>query len=131
MGYGGLDAFTNSDRAADMYYDIVDALIKATIQGFNTERFSGSFNTGGAVNLALIIRSDLFKNIDWDCVNSDSIGKMQKTLEKALQDMDKLIAGAEDKKGWDDDRNRREHLHQYKRMRRELNSFLETGMETS
>jgi len=131
MGYSGLESYVSSDRAADMYSDIAAALIKATVKGFNDSRHENSFNTGGAENLALIIRSGIFKGVSWDSVDSNSIEAMQKTLEKALKDVDKLIKGSEKKNDWDDDRNRREHLTQYKRMRRELKAFYETGMETS
>ena len=118
----GLNSFGDSDTAVDMYVDAVSSMIKGVEKSFRGNRYENSYNTDGAENVALIIRSGLFKNVEWDNIPEQHTARLNKILSDALKDMEKLIKGASDKKSedWDEDGNRRSHLSAYKKMKKEL-----------
>jgi len=122
MGYSGLNSYGESDMAADIYHSTVKDMVKALTNGFKTTRRENSYNTEGCVNIALIIRSGLLKNVDWEDVETDEYKSL---LETALGDMEKLIKLALDKEDWDDERNRKHHLFEYRKMKGELQKELD------
>jgi hypothetical protein len=126
MGYMGLKSWADSDTAADVIYKIVTGLGK-TLTTAVRER-GNAYNTDGATNVGFIFDSLITPNAKrW--AETDVDGDLAKVATQAIEGLGKLIAGAEDSKGWDDEDNRRNHLSAYKRLKRRLEVYIEVQEE--
>ena len=127
MGYSGLDHVSNSDSASDAASDVMDAMVKEMRKALK-ER-ANSVNTNGVVNVALmfcdmIIPCQQKKYGDpYSC--HDSLVTLAETVVKKLDARIKR----ESKNDWGSDAKDKEsksmHLRAYRRMRRQIQGFIE------
>lgn len=118
MGYRGLKWWFESDAAAEVMSDVKLAVFDALNRGLHKTRGDNGFNTPGAVNVALVLESNIlnafgYLNPTWK--------PLLKTVKK---DLEKLIAETKNRKLWTDKGDRYYHQRAYERMLRSLNQAL-------
>ena len=117
MGYHGLKRTIESDLAANLEYEAIQAFVNELDAGLIED--GNEWNTCGPVNVALILESlikvDNFKE------NDDVIMLAEKTAKK----LDQLIRKTEKDQDWDDKENKQYHLRAYKRMLRNMKKYYE------
>lgn len=115
MGYMGLNNWGESDNAADFDFTIGDVLNKLIAKELKDQ--ANSYNTCGAVNIALLIEDGRLSVAQFNKQN-------RLKLIALLEDQ---IIGSSDKSEWEDEESRKMHLNAYKRMlknvKKQFNKF--------
>jgi len=119
MGYTGLTHWNDSDIAADVAHETMDAIAKVLKKALKVKE--NSFNTSGPENVAMILESFILPEAKKKGFIHDNIKELtQKTLEKIRETIEKA-----QKADWDYPENKKEHICSYRRMERNLNIILE------
>lgn len=100
----GLNSWGESDNAADFDFTIGDVLNKLITKELKDQ--GNSYNTCGAVNIALLIESGRLSVAQFSKQNRLNL----------IELLEELILEASDKSEWEDEENRKMHLNAYKRM---------------
>lgn len=100
----GLNGWEESDNAAAFDITLEEVLNKLITKELKDQ--SNSYNTCGAVNIALLIEDGRL-----------SVAQFNKQNRlKLIELLKEQILGVSDKSEWDDEENRKMHLNAYKRM---------------
>lgn len=121
MGYCGLDNVIDSDVAADLLYDVSDAVAKALSKGLKVRE--NGINTDGPVNVALVFEDSI---IGTHMHSENLVSVARKTaseLEKIVENTKQSGVGEEEGE-WDTEKNKSFHLKAYKRMLASMNKWL-------
>ena len=123
MGYMGLKAWGESDRAADLVIDIFDAIVCKLEKGLKDP--GNEYNTCGVVNVALFNEEFLYPIRDK--VAKVHCGGLASLLEKVAQKLEELIEKSQSET-WEDcgnktgAENKKQHLAAYRRLLKKLNN---------
>lgn len=125
MGYSGLDRALESDTAADLFADLVDAIAERLEK--EVDSWGNGYNTDGCVNVAFVFDEMLNR------VKSKSIFlgiyKILEVAKRCVENLDKLIEEAKKADGWDDKANQQYHLKHYRRLRNSVQRFIDKVSE--
>lgn len=92
-GFSGLKSYTDSDKAADLGFAIEDVIVKTLKKGLKEKEDSG-YNTGGPVNVALIILTHpLFKNLSKEAIHR--LEGLPELIEETKEKLTKEVTHAE------------------------------------
>jgi len=121
MGYMGLDHVNDSDGAADLAIDITDAMVKVLRRGLKEK--GNDFNPDGCVNVALFFRDFILPCTAVHYRTDDGLKKLaEETIELLNTNIEN--ASVKNKGEWDSESNRKYHLTEYRKMKRNLLGYL-------